>query len=166
MKYSDEILSILSVAFSAIHASTSPEGAREVSSVHRNVLESIGNRESSLAIADELVPPPSPGSLLFLGELLDDHLVHYLSPQSEYDFVQQSGLECEGLPADPWKLTLREKEILLYLVAGDRSAEIASKCKCARVTVHKHIEHILEKMNVENRGEAACLAREWLEQTS
>jgi len=142
------------------------EGALAASCTHRSLLETIGERGLISAPGDQRTDTFGPGAgpepFLFLWSLLDDHLGHRLAPRS--DIFSSSHFSEELSLANPWKLTPREKEILPYLLAGCRNAEIAERCECAVVTVSKHIEHILEKMKVESRGEAACVARQWLDQ--
>jgi DNA-binding response OmpR family regulator len=54
-------------------------------------------------------------------------------------------------------LTPREVEVLFWLSEGKTNAEIGIILSSARRTVEKHVEHILEKLQVENRA-AAILA--------
>jgi DNA-binding CsgD family transcriptional regulator len=55
-------------------------------------------------------------------------------------------------------LTPREAEVLFWLSEGKTNAEIGLILNSARRTVEKHVEHILEKLNVENRSAAIRLA--------
>ncbi len=55
-------------------------------------------------------------------------------------------------------LTPREAEVLFWLSEGKTNAEIGVILSSARRTVEKHVEHILEKLNVENRSAAIRLA--------
>jgi len=55
-------------------------------------------------------------------------------------------------------LTPREAEVLFWLSEGKTNAEIGLVLNSARRTVEKHVEHILEKLNVENRSAAIRLA--------
>jgi len=47
-------------------------------------------------------------------------------------------------------LTPREREILVYLVDGLTSVQIAEKLGISRRTVEKHRENMMVKMNVKN----------------
>lgn len=56
-------------------------------------------------------------------------------------------------------LTGRERQILNLIRQGWRNREIASELRIAESTVHKHVQHILEKLNARNRAEALFLSR-------
>jgi DNA-binding CsgD family transcriptional regulator len=58
------------------------------------------------------------------------------------------------------KLTCRETEILNWIAEGKRNGEIATILSMGERTVGKHVEHILEKLGVENRTAAARVAFE------
>ena len=57
-------------------------------------------------------------------------------------------------------LTLREAEVLLWLMRGKADSEIAVILGSKTKTVGKHLEHIYEKLGVENRTAAANAASE------
>lgn len=59
-------------------------------------------------------------------------------------------------------LTLREAEVLLWITEGKSNTEIGIILAVSPNTVRKHVEHVLRKLDVENRGAAAALAREFL----
>lgn len=65
-------------------------------------------------------------------------------------------------PLEALGLTLREAEVLLWLAQGKGNSEIACIVNAAEGTVRKHVEHILDKLKVENRGSASLLAIEVL----
>ncbi len=52
-------------------------------------------------------------------------------------------------------LTTRESETLHWMVEGKTNPEIGVILQISRNTVRKHVEHILKKLGVENRGAAA-----------
>src|SRR4051812_48452782 len=52
------------------------------------------------------------------------------------------------------KLTLREREVLGWLMQGKRNSEIAIILGCSVNTVHKHVHRILAKLGVETRTAA------------
>jgi LuxR family maltose regulon positive regulatory protein len=56
-------------------------------------------------------------------------------------------------------LTLREIEVLQLVVAGDSNAQIAQQLFITVNTVKRHITHILGKLGVDNRTQAAVCAR-------
>jgi DNA-binding CsgD family transcriptional regulator len=59
-------------------------------------------------------------------------------------------------------LTSRECEVMHWISAGKRDAEIAAILGVAPKTVGKHVENVLRKFDAETRGAAVCTAREWL----
>jgi DNA-binding NarL/FixJ family response regulator len=63
-------------------------------------------------------------------------------------------------PAEPADLTDREVEVLQWLATGASNQEIAESLVIAENTVKNHVRSILAKLNVENRRQAARLARE------
>jgi DNA-binding NarL/FixJ family response regulator len=56
------------------------------------------------------------------------------------------------------ELTPREREVLLLVAGGRSSAQIASELVISPRTVGTHIQHILAKLGVDNRTQAAALA--------
>lgn len=57
-----------------------------------------------------------------------------------------------------YDLTPRERDVLALLVAGKTNATIAAQLGISVGTVHLHVSHILHKLGVSNRTEAALLA--------
>src|SRR3954469_5500868 len=58
----------------------------------------------------------------------------------------------------PRALTKRELEVVEWIAAGKRNREIGKILGCSSRTVQKHVEHILEKLQVETRT-AVCVWR-------
>src|SRR6476661_832871 len=58
----------------------------------------------------------------------------------------------------PRALTARELEVVEWIAAGKRNREIGKILGCSPRTVQKHVEHILEKLQVETRT-AVCVWR-------
>jgi DNA-binding CsgD family transcriptional regulator len=56
------------------------------------------------------------------------------------------------------RLTAREREVLLHLVTGASTAQIAKRLSISPKTVKTHIQNILSKLGVSSRLEAATLA--------
>jgi DNA-binding NarL/FixJ family response regulator len=56
-------------------------------------------------------------------------------------------------------LSEREREILILLAQGVPNKEIADKLSIAEGTVKNHVSNILGKLQVQNRTQAANLAR-------
>jgi DNA-binding CsgD family transcriptional regulator len=55
-------------------------------------------------------------------------------------------------------LTKREAEVLTWIARGKGNYEIGVILGAKRRTISKHVEHILSKLNVENRTAAAAIA--------
>jgi DNA-binding CsgD family transcriptional regulator len=58
------------------------------------------------------------------------------------------------------KLTPREAEVLCWISEGKSNQEISLIVGASTGTIRKHVEHILQKLNVENRTTAAVIAIE------
>lgn len=61
----------------------------------------------------------------------------------------------EPEPCDLSRLTAAERAVLELIARGFTTAEIAERMGVAESTVRKHVEHILAKLGVRNRREAA-----------
>jgi len=66
------------------------------------------------------------------------------------------------VPATGETLTPREVEVLRLLAAGTSNQQIAVQLALSEHTVKSHVSHILGKLNVASRGQAAARARELL----
>jgi DNA-binding NarL/FixJ family response regulator len=64
----------------------------------------------------------------------------------------------EHLPTESCGLTPRELDVLRLIVAGQRDQEIAGVLFLSRRTVQTHVTHLLTKLGVNTRAEAAALA--------
>ena len=53
-------------------------------------------------------------------------------------------------------LTKREQEVVEWIAAGKRNAEIGKILGCSSRTVQKHVQHILDKLHLETRI-AVCI---------
>ena len=56
-------------------------------------------------------------------------------------------------------LSEREREVLVMLAQGIPNKEIADKLHIAEGTVKNHVSNILDKLQVQNRTQAADIAR-------
>jgi DNA-binding CsgD family transcriptional regulator len=66
------------------------------------------------------------------------------------------------VPLESLGLTPKEAEVLLWIAQGKSNADTAALLGSAEATVKKHVEHLLQKLGVENRGAAALMAIEKL----
>ncbi|HET7792373.1 MAG TPA: response regulator [Rhizobacter sp.] len=57
-----------------------------------------------------------------------------------------------------FKLTMREAEVLYWVVKGKTNRDIGDILGSSPATVKKHLEHVFEKLGVETRNAAASLA--------
>ena len=79
--------------------------------------------------------------------------------------AQQSALQVifeSPKPLETLGLTPREAEVLFWIAQGKTNAEIGLILDAAAATVKKHVERILEKLEVENRQSASLRALEVL----
>lgn len=67
----------------------------------------------------------------------------------------ESTIEALGLA---FKLTAREAEVLYWVVQGKTNRDIGEILGTSPRTVHKHLEHVFEKLGVETRTAAASMA--------
>ncbi|PSB34130.1 response regulator transcription factor [Stenomitos frigidus] len=132
----------------------SKELADMVRSIHRGYTQfGPGILEKMIAVApepeDDGTPQPEPQSQ------------PQPQPQSQ-DTVPQP-LE---LPPGFTELTSREREVLCLIVAGRSNKEIAQQLCVTEGTARNHISHILTRLNVRDRTQAAVVAStflSWLE---
>lgn len=61
-------------------------------------------------------------------------------------------------PTPAYDLTARERAVLALMVEGLNNTEIAERLVVSPSTIKTHVSHILRKMNVTSRTEAAALA--------
>ena len=61
-------------------------------------------------------------------------------------------------------LSDREREVLALLARGLRNREIAEALFVTEATVKTHVRHILEKLRIRNRAEAAAFAARYLDE--
>jgi two-component system nitrate/nitrite response regulator NarL len=85
-----------------------------------------------------------------------------VSPQMMGKLVQglKAPARLEAPPAEKDKLSPREREILGFLAKGSSNKEIARSLDLAESTVKIHVQHILRKLNLSSRVQAAVYAVE------
>ena len=75
-------------------------------------------------------------------------------------FLRIATLAAEGAHQPPLnRLTSREHEIVLLIEEGLSNKQIARRPQIEVATVKNHVHHILEKLGVAGRGEAAARLR-------
>jgi DNA-binding NarL/FixJ family response regulator len=84
-----------------------------------------------------------------------------LRPDLTAQLISRLGREHRpAAPAGPERLTPREHEVLRLLAQGQTNREIASALVVSVGTIKVHVEHILAKLNVADRTQAAVRAVE------
>jgi two-component system nitrate/nitrite response regulator NarL len=85
-----------------------------------------------------------------------------VSPQMTGKLVQglKAPAKAEPTVAEKDKLSPREREILAFLAKGASNKEIARHLDLAESTVKIHVQHILRKLNLSSRVQAAVYAVE------
>jgi DNA-binding NarL/FixJ family response regulator len=77
------------------------------------------------------------------------------------------GWMASRLPRGPARLPLvsklsgREQQVLTLLGRGDSNAEIARRLEIREATVRSHVYHIMTKLGLKSRTEAALLGHQW-----
>ncbi len=75
--------------------------------------------------------------------------------------LQGGGAAADEAPADPIEtLSPREREILAHIARGASNKEIARALGIAETTVKIHVQHILRKLKLSSRVQAAVYATE------
>jgi len=78
---------------------------------------------------------------------------------SAFQSVQGGAAAAAAAPADPLDtLSPREQEILALIARGDSNKEIARELAIAETTVKIHVQHILRKLGLNSRVQAAVYA--------
>jgi DNA-binding NarL/FixJ family response regulator len=83
---------------------------------------------------------------------LTSHLLDHIAHQAR----NAAPFETSRPPA----LSEREIEILQWIAQGLQNKAIAEELKISENTVKYHLKHILQKLNLKNRAEAAAYAVE------
>jgi two-component system nitrate/nitrite response regulator NarL len=85
-----------------------------------------------------------------------------VSPQMTGKLVRglKAPAKAEAVAAEKDKLSPREREIMAFLAKGASNKEIARDLALAESTVKIHVQHILRKLNLSSRVQAAVYAVE------
>jgi DNA-binding NarL/FixJ family response regulator len=126
--------------------------------VNRDALAAVLGREEAIDVVgacddpDEVMPlvhELEPDVLLVDAALLAD----YTLLRAEAGAAKAHGREA------PARLTARELEIFELIHEGYSNKEIARALSIELATVKNHVHHVLEKLGVTRRGQAAALLR-------
>jgi DNA-binding NarL/FixJ family response regulator len=84
-----------------------------------------------------------------------------LAAQLILRFAQEAfAVQAESAEAPPEELTPRELEVLKLLIEGQTNPQIAQALSISRATAKVHVEHIIHKLGVSDRTQAAIRAIE------
>ncbi|MCX6055058.1 MAG: response regulator transcription factor [Chloroflexi bacterium] len=101
-------------------------------------------------------------------DVSQDHLIQavqrvlaggsFLSPGATGILIRQLRQAMPKVKNESESLSTREKEILHHLAGGVSSTEIAGKMHITESTLRTHVQHILKKLNLQNRSQAIIYA--------
>ena len=134
-----------------------PESS-SVTELPEEILTWLGQPETS---SDDL-ERPGPSEALVIpraaNRLVVRHLPRFRADQHGILVLEEDATLLRPASLRPLPLTQREAEVLLTLAHGKSNVEIARYLGVTERTVQKHLEHIYEKLDVNNRAAAVALA--------
>jgi two-component system NarL family response regulator len=86
------------------------------------------------------------------------YLLKDMPPEQLIDAVMGASMVMASVEAPVADLSVREREVLELIGRGLRNREIAERLVVSEATVKTHVRHILEKLRLRNRAEAAAFA--------
>ena len=140
------------------------EAIRQIHAAHPNIhILAL----TSFATDDKVMPAIRAGALgYFLKDANPEGLIDaihqvaqglpVLSPEITRRVLYEFSTPTNGSPVEP--LTERETEVLKLVAKGMSNAQIAAQLNIAEITVRTHVSRILEKLQLENRVQAALYA--------
>jgi DNA-binding NarL/FixJ family response regulator len=82
-----------------------------------------------------------------------------IAPEMASRMLAELAGAADAAPRDPLEaLSEREREVLGLMADGLRNREIAERLVISEATVKTHVRHVLEKLRLRNRAEAAAFA--------
>lgn len=81
-----------------------------------------------------------------------------IAPRMAGRLLAEMGVSRGPAPEPLGELSDREREVLALLAEGLRNREIAERLVVTEATVKTHVRHVLEKLRLRNRAEAAAFA--------
>ncbi|MBX2857810.1 MAG: response regulator transcription factor [Cellvibrionaceae bacterium] len=113
-------------------------------------------------IAQWLSTPPSIEQRLVFNHLESPFTVEFIEARSATDFLLKL-IDLVQVPEatlleQKLQLSKREAEVLRWIAQGKTNREIGQILEISPRTVNKHLEQVYEKVGVENRTTAACVA--------
>jgi DNA-binding CsgD family transcriptional regulator len=103
-----------------------------------------------------------------LSEFHDALLMSGPSGVSVLETLMATGARVPPVTRDPRRdspvidLSDRERQVLALMGEGMRNREISARLFISEATVKTHVRHVLEKLRIRNRAEAAAFAARWL----
>jgi DNA-binding NarL/FixJ family response regulator len=88
----------------------------------------------------------------------DGYLLKDIPPDELVSAVMGASMVMASTEAPVEGLSVREREVLELIGRGLRNREIAEQLVVSEATVKTHVRHILEKLRLRNRAEAAAYA--------
>jgi LuxR family transcriptional regulator of csgAB operon len=89
------------------------------------------------------------------------HNGHWL-PRHLISYMLCTQRQLPDTPEHDISLTAREKQILGYLTQGLSNEDISTQIHISSHTVRSHLYHIFKKIEVKNRTQACCWAKQYL----
>jgi DNA-binding CsgD family transcriptional regulator len=129
------------------------------------------SRQDALSTRDDDVSAPrAPLMLERVGSRLTIRLLTACGAEQHLLLLTEERTAVSPKALTQLKITTRESEVLFWVAQGKTNAETATLLGVRPRTVHKHLEHIYQKLGVETRTAAARqafevlrLTRQWLE---
>jgi len=139
----------------------------------RTLLQKYGGEDEARLIARihewlqaSLAKPLPPPPLEIMGE--EGRMVcalHGLTDEGECLLVlhEESDTAMTKVLADAFRLTVREAEVLYWVIYGKTNRDIGDILGISHRTINKHLENLFEKLGVETRTAAAAVAMRCLQ---